>query len=115
MAVLLLAPTVLSFLVFCAHLVRNGMGILVPFVLLSLGLLALRTPCVARCFQAALVSIALLWGLQIVLIAGRRIADGEPWIRMAVILSCVALFAVFSAVLFEARPLRRRYPRRALV
>lgn len=115
MVVLLLTPTVLSFLVFSAHLLRAGMGILIPLVLLSLGLLWLRTPCVARFFQFALLVIALVWGAQILLIAARRMADGEPWIRMAVILSGVALFAIVSALLFETRTLRRRYPRRSLV
>lgn len=115
MVVLLLTPTVLSFLVFSAHLMRGGMGVLIPLVLLSLGLLWLRTPCVARFFQLALLAIAILWGVQILVIAARRMADGEPWIRMAVILSFVALFALVSALLFETRTLRRRYPRRALI
>jgi hypothetical protein len=114
MVVLLLAPTVLSFLVFSAHLMRNGMVILVPFVLLALGLLWFRTPCVARFFQLALFVIAFLWGVQILLLASRRLADGEPWVRMSVILASVAIFALFAAALFETRALRRRYPRRAI-
>ncbi|MCC6409399.1 MAG: hypothetical protein IT453_19730 [Planctomycetes bacterium] len=115
MAFLLLAPTVLSFLIFSAHLFRAGALIFIPPLIFSLALLAVRRPWVARFFQLLLVGIAFLWILQALLTAGSRIADGQPWVRMAVILTGVAVFALISALLFEARPLRRRYPRRSLM
>jgi len=112
MAYLLLVPTVLSVLIFCAHLFRAGALLLVPLVLLTLPLLLLRQGWVARLFQFLLLLIAIEWVLTAVFLANQRQAEGQPWIRMAVILGCVALFSGGAAALFETPQLHRRYPRR---
>lgn len=111
MAFLLLVPTLLSLLVFCAHLLRNGLLIAVPLVLASPLLLFVRHGLVARLFQLGLVFIAVNWVLAAVLIADERIEAGRAWVRMAVILGGVALFALLAAALFETPRLQRRYPR----
>jgi hypothetical protein len=112
MALLLLIPTLLSVLIFCAHLFRAGALLLVPFVLLTLPLLLLRQGWVARVFEFLLLGIAIEWVLTAVFVANARQDAGEPWVRMAVILGCVALFALLAAALFETPRLHRRYPRR---
>jgi hypothetical protein len=112
MAFLLLLPAVLSVLVFCAHLLRAGALLFIPLVLLALPLLLVRQGWVARLFQFLLLFIAFQWVLRAVFLANARLEAGEPWVRMAVILGCVALFAVGAAALFETPRLHRRYPRR---
>jgi len=112
MAFLLLVPAVLSVLIFCAHLFRAGALLFVPLVLLTLPLLFVRSGWVARLFQFLLLFIAVEWVLTTAFIANARQEAGLPWIRMAIILGCVALFAVGAAALFETPRLHRRYPRR---
>lgn len=114
MAFLLVVPTILSLLIFCAHLFRSGALVFVPLVLLSMPLLALRSGLVARFFQLLLVFISAQWVLTALFLANKRANAGEPWMRMAAILGGVALFAFFAAALFETPPLLRRYPRRFL-
>lgn len=111
-AALLLLPTVLSLLVFCAHLLRSGAMVLIPFVLLAMPLLIVRSGWVARIFQVLLTLAAFQWVLTAVFLARERAEAGLPWLRMALILGAVALFTFAAALLFEAPPLQRRYPRR---
>ncbi len=112
MTFLLLLPTLLSWLVFCAHLFRVGMLPLLPFVLPLPLLLFVKHGLVARLFQLLLFFIAAQWILVAVFSATHRAEDGQPWMRLVLILSGVALFAFFAAACFEAPRLQRRYPRR---
>ena len=102
MTFLQLLPTLLSWLVFCAHLFKVGM---LPLLLL------VKHGLVARFFQLALFFIAAQWILVAVFKAEHRSEAGEPWLRMLLILVGVALFAFFAAALFESERLQQRYPR----
>jgi hypothetical protein len=112
MSFLLLLPTILSWLVFCAHLFKVGMLPLLPFVLPLPLLLLVKHGLVARFFQVALFFIAAQWILVAVFTAAQRADAGEPWLRLVLILTAVALFAFVAAACFEAPRLQRRYPRR---
>jgi hypothetical protein len=114
MNVLLLAPTVLSVLIFCAHCFRGGLVLLIPPLLISLGLLVYRSGAVARFFQLLLLAIAGVWVFTALRMGLQRMEAGEPWLRMALILGGVALFALFAAALWESDTLLRRYPRTLL-
>jgi hypothetical protein len=111
MAPLQLTPTVLSVLIFCAHLFRAGFVLLIPPLLISLGLLIYRSGAVARFFQLLLLAICGVWIFTAFQIGLRRMEMGEPWLRMALILGGVAVFALFAAALWESDTLLRRYPR----
>jgi len=111
MTFLQLLPTLLSWLVFCAHLFRVGMLPLLPFVLPLPLLLFVKHGLVARFFQVALLFIAAQWILVAVFKARERADAGEPWLRMLLILVGVALFAFLSAAMFESQRLQKRYPR----
>lgn len=101
----------LSFLLLGAHFLHHGsVALLVVSLLIPLTLL-IRHRWVARAVQAMLVIVALEWVRTAVVLAEDRLAAGDPWKRMAVILGGVALWAVCSALLFETTPLRRRYRR----
>ncbi len=112
MSFLLLLPTILSLLIFCAHLLRAGAAILIPLVLFSLGLLFIKHGLVARFFQLFLTLVAGQWVLFAIFLAHERQADGKDWVRMVVILCSVAVFTFIAALLFETPPLARRYPRK---
>ena len=102
-------PIVLSLLVLAAHFLRSW-GLFIAVVVLGLlGLLAVRRPWVARLMQVVLVLGALEWIRTLVTLAMRRSDQGEPFLRMVLILGAVAAVTLASAALFETRKLRRIY------
>lgn len=107
--VALLVPAVLSSLLLAAHFLRYWDFFLVlPFVWLPLVLLV-RRAWAARIVQTAMVFAALIWARSTWVLAHERQADGEPWVRLVVILGAVASLALVAAALFETPRLRRRY------
>jgi len=106
---LLLIPVLLSALLMAAHVLRSGHLVLVVLCLLSPLLLLIRRPWVARGFQLALALGAFEWALTAVRLVRLRIELDQDWLRMAIILGCVAAFTGGSALLFQTRRLRRRY------
>jgi len=111
MVLLQLTPTILSVLIFCAHLFRNDAVLLMLPVLFSLALLFVERGWVARCFQVMLLVVALEWARSAIVLAMERQEQGKPWVRGVVILAVVGLFALFAGVLFETRTLVRFFPR----
>lgn len=112
MILLYMLLIILSFLVLGAHFLRVGALPLVALSLFLPFLLLIPRPWVARTLQVALVLAGLEWlRTALSLVAGRQ-AEGEPWLRMAVILGVVALVAFVSAAVFQLPPLRDWYLRR---
>jgi hypothetical protein len=102
-------PIVLSLIVLAAHFLRSG-GLLVALGVLGLlALLAIRRPWVARVLQVVLIVGAFEWVRTLVTLAMWRNEQGEPFLRMAVILGVVAAVTLASALLFETPRLRRFY------
>jgi len=107
--VLLLVPAVTACILLAAHFLRFyafgivGLCLLLPFLLL------VRRGWAARLVQVVLLLGALLWAQSGYVLAHQRMSVGEPWGRLAIIVGGVALFTLVAAVLFETRPLRRRY------
>ena len=102
-------PIVLSLLVLAAHFLRGG-GL--PIAILVLGLLPLlpvRRSWVARLVQVVLVLGALEWLRTLVTLAMWRNDQGEPFLRMTLILGVIVAVTLLSALLFETRRLRRFY------
>lgn len=104
-----LVPVILSLLVLGAHFFRAGQFPFVALVLALLGIVWVRRPWAARVLQAALVLGALEWGRSLVEIANRRLHEGQPWVRLVVILGSVTLVTALSALAFQAPAMRRRY------
>ena len=109
MNVLKLLPVILSFLLLAAHFYRAGV---VPLSALCIALpllLLLRQAWVPRLFQFLVVLGALEWLRALYGFVAMRIAFGEPWTRLALILGAVALFTGLSGLVFRNRSLRGRY------
>jgi len=115
MALLLLLPAVLSLLLLCGHMLRQGLLLLIPLLFMLLPLLILPRGWVARLWQIVLILGALEWVRTAIFLAVERQDAGEPWLRPVLILGGASVFTFVSAVLFEAEPLARAYPRRALL
>ncbi len=89
---------VAAYLPLSAHFLRDG-NWAVAVLLALLPLLSLtRTSIVLKLLQAGLVSGALLvWFPTAYEIGQMRMATGQPWLRMALILSGVMLFSLAAA------------------
>jgi hypothetical protein len=104
-----LLPVVLSFLLLAAHFYRAGLPLLM-WLCVALPLLPLlRRAWVPTLLQALLVLGALEWLRTLWVFASMRVAFGEPWIRLALILGGVALFTALSGLVFRSRHLRSHY------
>ena len=111
MTALCLLPATLSFLLLAAHFFRGGQGILLVLALACVGLLAVRRRWAGRILQLLLLLGAAEWCRTLGVIALQRRAEGLPWLRMALILGGVALFAALAALLLQARPAARWFRR----
>lgn len=104
-----LLPVILSFLLLGAHFYRAGMLPATVLCVAVLFLLFLRAPWIPRLFQVLLVLGGIEWLRTLYMFAAMRIAWGEPWTRLAVILGAVALFTALSGLVFRNRKLASRY------
>jgi len=108
-ALLLLPALALSLL--GAHFYRAAAWPLLGLCVLLVLLLAWPRAWVARLVQVALVLGALEWLWTAFWLVQQRLALGQPWLRLALILGAVAVFTAASALVFRSVALRRRYGR----
>ena len=106
---LLCTPVVLSLVVLGAHFMRYDNWIAVYGVAMLLVLMFVRRPWVARLLQLVLVIGAFEWLRTLYGLARFRIAQDQPFVRMAVILGVVAAVTLGSALLFQTPSLRKTY------
>lgn len=109
MNVLRLLPVILSFLLLGAHFYRAGLPVFTGLCAGALLLLLVRSAWIPRLFQLLLVLGALEWLRSLYFFAAMRVAFGEPWTRLAMILGGVALFTALSALVFRSKSLRDFY------
>jgi hypothetical protein len=104
-----LLPVIFSFLLLAAHFMRAGQDVLLILMLVLPLLLLLKKPWVPRVIQVVLFLGAIEWVRTLATFAQVRVAMGEPWTRMAIILGAVALFTALSGLVFKNRALYERY------
>lgn len=109
MSIVLIIPTILSALVSAAHFLRSSNWILVVVSLLAPLLLAVRRRWALVLVQLLLLASAAEWLRTMLVFVEQRQSQGEPALRLVIILSSVAAFCILSAVLLHLPPLRRRY------
>ena len=107
-----LLPVMLSFLLLGAHFFRAGDALLAGLSVALLLLLFLRETWIPKLFQMLLVLGALEWLRALYGFAQMRIASGEPWTRLAVILGSVAVLTGLSGLIFRNRKLRTFYEKK---
>lgn len=107
-ALLLLAPA-LALALLAAHFHRAGEWPLTLACVALIALLALPRAWVARLLQICLVLGAAEWVWTTLVYVQQRMAFGQPWTRLAIILGAVALFTAASALVFERAPVRARF------
>jgi hypothetical protein len=109
MLALNLSPVLLAGLVLAAHYYRADALIGVVASLALVGIALVLRPWAARVAQVGLVLGAVEWLHTMATLAATRIAMGQPYLRMVVILAVVALGTALAALVFERAAMRRRY------
>lgn len=104
----LLAP-VLALLLLAAHFYRAAAWPWLLVTLAFLPLMALRRSWVPRLLQLALLAGAAEWAWTATMLAQQRLALGQPWLRMALILGTVALLTLAAALVFRLATVKARY------
>lgn len=99
----------LALLLLAAHFYRaDWIGLAVLSAVLTL-LLAVPRPWAARTLQVALVLGALEWLRTLATFAAMRMAVGQPYLRLVLILGAVAALTLLAAWIFQHRALRARF------
>ncbi|MGB2817660.1 MAG: hypothetical protein WBA53_08160 [Burkholderiaceae bacterium] len=105
---LLVLPSLAAILL-AAHFYRSDQFVLAALSVFALGLLAIPRAWAARALQLVLVAGALEWLRTLAMFASARMALGQPYLRLTLILLAVAAFTAASAIVFRQSALRRRY------
>jgi hypothetical protein len=104
-----LLPVVLSLILLGAHFLRSGSFVLVAVALVLLVLLGVRRVWAARTVQVALLFGVVEWVRTLARLVALRAQQGEPVLRLMLILGSVALFTGLSILMFRSARLRRWY------
>ena len=109
MPIALLVLPSLAAVLLAAHFYRAGQIVPAALSVAALLLLAVPRAWAARVLQLVLVAGALEWLRTLAMFASARMAMGQPYLRLTLILLAVAAFTAGSAAVFRQSTLRRRY------
>jgi hypothetical protein len=104
-----LLPVLLSSLLLAAHFFRFGHLFLVLLSLIFPALLWIRKRWAVRVVQGILVIGSIEWLRTLLVFVNIRIAVGEPWVRLVLILGTVAALTLASTFVFRLPALKKRY------
>jgi len=100
---------VISLLLLAAHFLRFGDTVAVSCIVALIVLLFVPRWWVARLMQFVLAFGALQWLMTLATLIQARAAQGQPWLRLAIILGAVAIITVIAGLLFQTRELKTYY------
>jgi hypothetical protein len=107
-AMLLLLPA-LALLLLAAHLLHAGLWFPATLAVLLLALLAVPRPWAARTLQIVLAVAVAEWLLTAYGLAQTRMAHGQPYLRLILILGGVAAFSALAAAAFQLPAMKARF------
>ena len=102
-------PIILCFLLLAAHFGRANLLILQIISILIPFMLFWKTKIAAIIIQACLILAGIEWIRTAVYYARIRIENGEPWLRLAIILGSVAILNFATALVFRTKSMKARY------
>jgi hypothetical protein len=108
-AFLLLSLPALALAILAAHFYRAAAWALMLACLALIALLAVPRAWVARLVPLCLAAGTLEWIRTAYVLVQQRIALGQPWARLALVLGAVALFTAAAAWVFRSQRLRARF------
>ena len=109
MLFLQLLPIILCYLLMAAHLFRGQHYLLVALSVLLPFLLLIPKNWVAKVLQVGLVISSAEWLRTTVVLMQQRIAAGQPYLRMFIILGAVSIVTIGSVFTFQFASMGRRY------
>ena len=109
MNVLRLFPLIFSFLILSAHFSRAGLSLFSLIFLLIPFLLFIKQAWVVRFIQIFLIIGSIEWIRTLFIYVNERQTNGEPYIRLIVIIGIIVLFTGLSALSFRNQVLKERY------
>jgi hypothetical protein len=109
MTILLLLAPALSLALLSAHFYRDGAWPLALLCVAFIVLLAWRRAWVPRLLQIVLAAGCVEWVWTTFILAQQRMALGQPWIRLALILGVVTVFTAASVLALRHARVRQRY------
>lgn len=109
MPITCLIPLLLSVLMLAAHFLRTGPTILAPLCLIVPLTLFVHRIWALRLVQMFLLLGAAEWLRTLIALVQMRQAQGEPWLRLVIILGAVAVFTAGTAFMMQAKKVRSLY------
>ena len=100
---------IISSVLLAAHFSRANLNLLVPVALLFPFILFIKQKWIIRIYQIYLILAAFIWIERLLFLRRMRIAVGESWTVMAIILGVVALLTLFSAFMLQNRKVLNAY------
>lgn len=107
--ILRITPLVVSAFLLGAHFLRQGNLTLVGLCLAVLSLLWVKKWWSLLVLQLFTYLGAIIWASTAIALIQQRIALGEPWVRVAVILGVVTLVSVLAGLLLNTTAVKERY------
>lgn len=104
-----LLPPAIALLLLAAHFWRAQWWPLAIVCVALVGVLALQRSWAARLVQTALMLGSIEWLRTLAALVAARMAMGQPYARMTLILGAVAVATFAAALVFRSRALRERY------
>jgi hypothetical protein len=92
-----------------AHFLRTGQMILAMLCLIVPLTLFVRRVWALRLVQLFLLLGAAEWLRTLIVLFQERQAQGEPWLRLVIILAVVVAFTAGSAFILQAKKVRNHY------
>jgi hypothetical protein len=100
---------ILSSVLLAAHFSRVQLDWLAVIALLFPLILLIKQKWVLRIYQIYLGGGAIIWTERLLYLRKMRIEEGQPWIRLVIILAVVALMTLLSAFLLQNKKVQKAY------
>ena len=102
-------PVILAGLIFSAHLLRFYGPFPALLSLLFMVLLTIRNAWIRRVWQVYLFFATLVWIRVTVGFVRYRLAAGEPWLRLLIIMGLIVILTIVAIVWFEKKKVKEFY------
>jgi hypothetical protein len=102
-------PRIVSALLLGAHFLRQGNLVLAGLCLAVLGLLWVKKRWSLLLLQLFAYLGAVVWASTAIALIQQRLALGESWWRLAIILGVVALLSVVAGLLLNSAAVKERF------
>ena len=103
---------ILSSVLLAAHFSRVQLDWPAIIALLFPLVLLIKRSWIIRIYQGYLIGGAIIWIERLLYLRSVRIDEGQPWIRLALILGAVALITLLSAFLLQNKKVWKVYQSR---